>query len=156
MCDKIRQILTGEESTEPYHEFPRRNNQTDILILKTTKVCSPIRCKVTHPSNSPRTLSSQGPQFTTPSSPLECVYATPDTFLRDNLEWLALAQSPVRVMSQELLTGWGIIRSRNTRGVWKRCHLIRVKECTKRSCITWRSTRSRSSGHLLKKRGCTR
>ena len=70
VCDKIRQILTGEESTKPYHEFLRRNNQMDILILKTTKVCSPIRCKVTHPSNSRRMLLSQGPWFTTPSSPL--------------------------------------------------------------------------------------
>ena len=37
--DQIREILTGQESVKLYLEFLRRNNKTDMLILKHTKVC---------------------------------------------------------------------------------------------------------------------
>jgi len=37
--DKLRTILTGKESVKFYREFLKRNNQTDLLILKNTKVC---------------------------------------------------------------------------------------------------------------------
>lgn len=36
--DKLRTILTGKESVKLYREFLKRNNQTDLLILKNTKV----------------------------------------------------------------------------------------------------------------------
>lgn len=55
MYDKIRQILTGKESTKLYREFLKRNNQTDILILKATKVRLSLST-VIHPSNFPRIL----------------------------------------------------------------------------------------------------
>lgn len=40
--DKLRTILTGKESVKFYREFLKRNNQTDLLILKNTKVR--LRC----------------------------------------------------------------------------------------------------------------
>lgn len=36
--DKLRAILTGKESVKFYLEFLKRNNQTDPLILKNSKV----------------------------------------------------------------------------------------------------------------------
>ena len=36
--DKLRQILTGEESIKLYLDFLKRNNKVDMLILKGTKV----------------------------------------------------------------------------------------------------------------------
>jgi len=36
--DKLRTILTGKESVKLYREFLKRNNQTDLAILKNTKV----------------------------------------------------------------------------------------------------------------------
>ena len=36
--DKIREILAGQESVKLYLEFLKRNNKTDMLILKHTKV----------------------------------------------------------------------------------------------------------------------
>lgn len=36
--DKLRTILTGKESVKLYREFLKRNNQTDLIILKNTKV----------------------------------------------------------------------------------------------------------------------
>lgn len=36
--DQVREILAGQESVKLYLEFLRRNNKTDMLILKHTKV----------------------------------------------------------------------------------------------------------------------
>ena len=36
--DKLRSILTGQESIKLYLEFLKRNNHADLLILKHTKV----------------------------------------------------------------------------------------------------------------------
>jgi 26S proteasome regulatory subunit N2 len=36
--DKLRNILTGQESVKLYLEFLKRNNKVDMLILKNTKV----------------------------------------------------------------------------------------------------------------------
>jgi 26S proteasome regulatory subunit N2 len=36
--DKLRNILTGQESVKLYLEFLKRNNQVDLLVLKHTKV----------------------------------------------------------------------------------------------------------------------
>ena len=36
--DKLRMILTGEESVKLYLEFLKKNNKVDLLILKNTKV----------------------------------------------------------------------------------------------------------------------
>jgi 26S proteasome regulatory subunit N2 len=38
--DKLRTILTGQESVKLYVEFLKRNNKVDMLILKSTKVGS--------------------------------------------------------------------------------------------------------------------
>jgi 26S proteasome regulatory subunit N2 len=36
--DRLRNILTGQESVKLYLEFLKRNNHADLLVLKTTKV----------------------------------------------------------------------------------------------------------------------
>lgn len=38
--EKIRNILTGQETVKLYLLFLKRNNQTDLLVLKNTKVSS--------------------------------------------------------------------------------------------------------------------
>ena len=38
ILDTIRKILDGQESVKLYLEFLRKNNKTDMLILKHTKV----------------------------------------------------------------------------------------------------------------------
>ncbi|KAF9535345.1 armadillo-type protein [Crepidotus variabilis] len=76
--DKIRIILTGKESTKFYREFLKRNNQTDLLILKGTKESLEPRSSIYHTA---LTLQNAFMHAGT----------TSDTFLRDNLEWLALA-----------------------------------------------------------------
>jgi len=46
--DKLRAILTGQESVKLYLEFLKRNNQTDLLILKNTKVgsCDSVKRRI--------------------------------------------------------------------------------------------------------------
>lgn len=41
--DKLRSILTGQESVKLYLEFLKKNNQVDLLILKNTKVTRSCR-----------------------------------------------------------------------------------------------------------------
>lgn len=43
--DKLRAILTRQESVKLYVEFLKRNNKVDLLILKSTKVRSIVSHK---------------------------------------------------------------------------------------------------------------
>ncbi|TFK30365.1 hypothetical protein FA15DRAFT_579686 [Coprinopsis marcescibilis] len=76
--DKLRQILTGKESVKLYLEFLKRNNKTDLLILKTTKDALEARSSIFHTA-----LTLQNAYMNAGT--------TSDVFLRDNLEWLGHA-----------------------------------------------------------------
>ncbi|KAJ3516366.1 hypothetical protein NLJ89_g1157 [Agrocybe chaxingu] len=78
--DKLRNILTGKESVKFYREFLKRNNQTDLLILKNTKDVLEPRSSIYHTA---LTLQNAFMHAGT----------TSDVFLRDNLEWLGLASN---------------------------------------------------------------
>jgi 26S proteasome regulatory subunit N2 len=78
--DKLRNILTGEESVKLYVEFLRRNNQVDMLILKNTKDVLEPRSSIYHTA---LTLQNAFMHSGT----------TSDVFLRENLEWLGLASN---------------------------------------------------------------
>lgn len=78
--DKLRQILTGKESVKLYLEFLKRNNQTDLLILKSTKEALEPRSSLYHTA---LTLQNAFMHAGT----------TSDVFLRENLEWLGLASN---------------------------------------------------------------
>ncbi|KAJ3574095.1 hypothetical protein NP233_g1992 [Leucocoprinus birnbaumii] len=78
--DKLRAILTGKESVKLYLEFLKRNNQTDLLILKNSKEALDPRSSVYHVA---LTLQNSFMHAGT----------TSDVFLRDNLEWLGLANN---------------------------------------------------------------
>ena len=95
--DKLRTILTGKESVKLYREFLKRNNQTDLLILKNTKVkaiflfsvlCSNV---VLQDALEPR--SSIYHTALTLQNAFMHAGTTSDVFLRDNLEWLGLASN---------------------------------------------------------------
>ncbi|KAI8062416.1 armadillo-type protein [Gongronella butleri] len=76
--DKIRAILSGEESIRLYLEFLYRNNHTDLLILKNTKTALESRHSIYH---SALTFANAFMHAGT----------TSDEFLRQNLEWLSRA-----------------------------------------------------------------
>ncbi|TFY64407.1 hypothetical protein EVJ58_g2635 [Rhodofomes roseus] len=76
--DKLRRILLGQESIKLYLEFLKRNNKTDMLILKNTKDSLEARSSVYHVA---LTLQNAFMHSGT----------TSDAFLRENLEWLGLA-----------------------------------------------------------------
>ncbi|KAI0814897.1 26S proteasome regulatory complex non-ATPase subcomplex Rpn2/Psmd1 subunit [Irpex lacteus] len=78
--DQIREILAGQESVKLYLEFLRRNNKTDMLILKHTKDSLEPRSSIYHTA---LTLQNAFMHAGT----------TSDVFLRDNLEWLGLASN---------------------------------------------------------------
>ncbi|KIK70882.1 hypothetical protein GYMLUDRAFT_66097 [Collybiopsis luxurians FD-317 M1] len=78
--DKIRSILTGQESVKLYLEFLKRNNHVDTLILKHTKDSLEPRSSIYHTA---LTLQNAFMHSGT----------TSDQFLRDNLEWLGLASN---------------------------------------------------------------
>ncbi|KAH9487038.1 26S proteasome non-ATPase regulatory subunit 1-like protein B [Psilocybe cubensis] len=78
--DKLRTILTGKESVKLYREFLKRNNQTDLLILKNTKDALEPRSSIYHTA---LTLQNAFMHAGT----------TSDIFLRENLEWLGLASN---------------------------------------------------------------
>lgn len=78
--DKLRTILTGKESVKLYLEFLKRNNQTDLLILKNTKDALEPRSSIFHTA---LTLQNAFMHAGT----------TSDVFLRENLEWLGLASN---------------------------------------------------------------
>lgn len=80
ILDKLRQILTGKESVKLYLEFLKRNNQTDLLILKSTKEALEPRSSLFHTA---LTLQNAFMHAGT----------TADVFLRENLEWLGLASN---------------------------------------------------------------
>ncbi|KAG7450628.1 uncharacterized protein BT62DRAFT_991500 [Guyanagaster necrorhizus] len=78
--DKIRSILTGQESVKIYLEFLKRNNKVDLLILKNTKDVLESRSSIYHTA---LTLQNAFMHAGT----------TSDLFLRENLEWLGLASN---------------------------------------------------------------
>ncbi|KAH9947935.1 D-isomer specific 2-hydroxyacid dehydrogenase [Amylocystis lapponica] len=78
--DKLRRILLGQESIKLYLEFLKRNNKVDMLILKNTKDALEPRSSIYHTA---LTLQNAFMHAGT----------TSDVFLRENLEWLALASN---------------------------------------------------------------
>ncbi|KIL70943.1 hypothetical protein M378DRAFT_183492 [Amanita muscaria Koide BX008] len=78
--DKLRSILTGQESIKLYLEFLKRNNHADLLVLKNTKDVLEGRSSIYHTA---LTLQNAFMHSGT----------TSDVFLRDNLEWLGLASN---------------------------------------------------------------
>ncbi|KAL0951329.1 hypothetical protein HGRIS_008034 [Hohenbuehelia grisea] len=78
--DKLRSILTGQESVKLYREFLKRNNHVDLLILKNTKESLEPRSSIYHTA---LTLQNAFMHSGT----------TSDVFLRENLEWLGLASN---------------------------------------------------------------
>ena len=78
--DQIRTILAGQESVSLYLEFLKRNNKVDMLILKNTKDVLEPRSSIYHTA-----LSLQ--------NAFMHAGTTSDVFLRENLEWLVLANN---------------------------------------------------------------
>ncbi|KAJ3550952.1 hypothetical protein NM688_g4968 [Phlebia brevispora] len=78
--DRLREILGGQESVKLYLEFLKRNDKTDPLILKHSKDFLEARSSMYHTA---LTLQNAFMHAGT----------TSDTFLRENLEWLALASN---------------------------------------------------------------
>ncbi|KAG5636896.1 hypothetical protein H0H81_006482 [Sphagnurus paluster] len=78
--DKLRSILTGQESVKLYLEFLKRNNHVDLVILKNTKDVLEPRSSIYHTA---LTLQNAFMHAGT----------TSDVFLRENLEWLGLASN---------------------------------------------------------------
>ncbi|OAD01801.1 hypothetical protein MUCCIDRAFT_187029 [Mucor lusitanicus CBS 277.49] len=76
--EKIKSILSGEESIRLHLEFLYRNNHTDLLILKNTKNALESRNSIYH---SAVTFANAFMQAGT----------TSDEFLRQNLDWLSRA-----------------------------------------------------------------
>ncbi|KAI8369483.1 armadillo-type protein [Radiomyces spectabilis] len=75
---KIRSILSGEESIRLHLEFLYRNNHTDLLILKNTKNALESRNSIYHSA-------------VTFANAFMHAGTTSDEFLRQNLDWLARA-----------------------------------------------------------------
>ncbi|CAL1695273.1 unnamed protein product [Somion occarium] len=78
--ETLRRILAGQQSVKLYLEFLKRNNKVDMLILKHTKDSLEPRSSIYHTA-----LSLQNAFMHSGT--------TSDTFLRENLEWLALASN---------------------------------------------------------------
>ncbi|KAI1793844.1 26S proteasome regulatory complex non-ATPase subcomplex Rpn2/Psmd1 subunit [Ganoderma leucocontextum] len=78
--DQLKKILLGQESIKLYLEFLKRNNKVDMLILKNTKDALEPRSSIYHTA---LTLQNAFMHAGT----------TSDVFLRENLEWLALANN---------------------------------------------------------------
>ena len=78
--DQLRKILLGQESIKLYLEFLKRNNKVDMLILKNTKDALEPRSSIYHTA---LTLQNAFMHAGT----------TSDVFLRENLEWLGLANN---------------------------------------------------------------
>lgn len=78
--DQLCTILYGQESIKLYLEFLKRNNKVDMLILNNTKDALEPRSSIYHTA---LTLQNAFMHAGT----------TSDVFLRDNLEWLALANN---------------------------------------------------------------
>jgi len=73
--DRLRLILSGEESIRHYRDFLSRNNNTDLLILKSTKEALEARSSIYHNA------------VTFSNAFMHCGTAS-DQFLRENLDWL--------------------------------------------------------------------
>ncbi|KAJ7293479.1 D-isomer specific 2-hydroxyacid dehydrogenase [Mycena rebaudengoi] len=78
--DKLRSILTGQESVKLYLQFLKRNNQVDLIILKNTKDVLEPRSSIYHTA---LTLQNAFMHSGT----------TSDIFLHENLDWLGLASN---------------------------------------------------------------
>ncbi|TFY80665.1 hypothetical protein EWM64_g3340 [Hericium alpestre] len=78
--DTLRRILGGEESVKLYREFLRRNNKTDMIILKNTKDALEPRSSIYHTA-------------ITFQNAFMHAGTTSDIFLRENLEWLGYASN---------------------------------------------------------------
>ncbi|KAJ7932500.1 hypothetical protein B0H13DRAFT_1955708 [Mycena leptocephala] len=78
--DKLRTILTGQESVKLYLQFLKRNNQVDLLILRNTKDVLEPRSSIYHTA---LTLQNAFMHSGT----------TSDIFLHENLDWLGLASN---------------------------------------------------------------
>ncbi|KAF7320094.1 26S proteasome regulatory subunit RPN2 [Mycena kentingensis (nom. inval.)] len=78
--DKLRQILTGQESVKLYLQFLKKNNQADLLILRNTKEVLESRSSIYHTA---LTLQNAFMHSGT----------TSDVFLHENLDWLGLASN---------------------------------------------------------------
>ncbi|KAJ7071127.1 D-isomer specific 2-hydroxyacid dehydrogenase [Mycena amicta] len=78
--DKLRQILTGQESVKLYLQFLKQNNQADLLILRNTKDVLEARSSIYHTA---LTLQNAFMHSGT----------TSDIFLHENLDWLGLASN---------------------------------------------------------------
>ncbi|KAJ7786208.1 D-isomer specific 2-hydroxyacid dehydrogenase [Mycena metata] len=78
--DKLRSILTGQESVKLYLQFLKRNNQVDLLILRNTKDVLEPRSSIYHTA---LTLQNAFMHSGT----------TSDIFLHENLDWLGLASN---------------------------------------------------------------
>ena len=76
----MRKILRGQEAIKLYLEFLKRNNKVDMLILKNTKDALEPRSSIYHTA---LTLQNAFMHAGT----------TSDVFLRENLEWLGLANN---------------------------------------------------------------
>jgi 26S proteasome regulatory subunit N2 len=74
----LHRILTGEPTIDLYLQFLYRNNHTDLGVLKALKAAFEPRVSILHTA-------------TIVSNALMHAGTTRDTFLRDNLEWLAKA-----------------------------------------------------------------
>eukprot|EP01117_Protostelium_nocturnum_P011551 TRINITY_DN418_c0_g1_i1.p1 TRINITY_DN418_c0_g1~~TRINITY_DN418_c0_g1_i1.p1 ORF type:complete len:986 (-),score=320.55 TRINITY_DN418_c0_g1_i1:97-3054(-) len=90
---KLHTILTGETTIALNMDFLVRNNRTDLLILKNIKTQVESRSSVLH------TATIIANAF------MHCG-TTIDTFLRDNLEWLAKATNWAKFTA---IAGMGII-----------------------------------------------
>jgi len=80
IIDQIKTILVGESSVKLYSEFLRRNNKSDLLILKNTKEKLEGRSSIYHTA-----LTLQNAYMHSGT--------TSDLFLRENLEWLGQASN---------------------------------------------------------------
>ncbi|KAI0067808.1 26S proteasome regulatory complex non-ATPase subcomplex Rpn2/Psmd1 subunit [Artomyces pyxidatus] len=78
--DMIRKILGGHESVKLYLEFLKKNNRSDLLILKHTKDVLEPRSSVYH-------------NAVTFQNAFMHAGTTSDLFLRENLDWLGYASN---------------------------------------------------------------
>ncbi|KAI0053354.1 26S proteasome regulatory complex non-ATPase subcomplex Rpn2 Psmd1 subunit [Auriscalpium vulgare] len=78
--DVLRRILGGQEAVKLYLEFLKKNNKSDLLILKHTKDVLEPRSSVYHTA-------------VTFQNAFMHAGTTSDTFLRENLDWLGYASN---------------------------------------------------------------
>lgn len=97
---RVRHILTREESIKLYVEFLNRNNKADLLILKKTKDAMEGRSSVYHSAVSFANAFAHAGTLS-------------DQFLRDNLDWLGKASNWSKFTAT---AGLGVIHKGNLPG----------------------------------------